>query len=176
VELMIVVGIIGILATVAIPSFSRYVRRSRTVEAMGYLNKMWAGSVSYYTVDYSQNGGTPGPKQFPGAAGSTPGSAAWELAAGDCSCPPNPGYCPGGSTVWSQDPVWLALKFSIPDSHRYMPGYTAVGENNAAEFTAYAQGDLNCNNIRAQFSRHGAVGSTGDVIGQFQPVVTNELE
>lgn len=173
---MIVVGIIGILAAVAIPAFSRYVRRSRTVEAMGYLNKMWAGSVSYYTVDFSQRDGAPRPRQFPGAADSSPGAAAWELASGDCSCPPNPGHCPGGATVWTQDPVWLALKFSIPDAHYYMPGYTAAGQGSSAEFTAYAQADLNCNNIRAMFTRHGVVNSTGDVVGQFQPVVTNELE
>ena len=47
VELMIVVAIIGILAAVAIPAFSKYVKRSRTAEAVGHLNKMWAGSVTY---------------------------------------------------------------------------------------------------------------------------------
>jgi type II secretory pathway pseudopilin PulG len=173
---MIVVAIVGILASVAIPSFSRYLRRARSVEAVGHLNKMWAGSVSYYTVDYSQSTGTPRPRQFPGAAGTTPGAAAWELASGDCSCPPNPGFCLGGSTVWTQDPVWMALKFSIPDPHRFMPGYTAVGEDSSAEFIAYAQADLNCNNIRSTFSRHGLANSTGDVVGQYQPVITNELE
>jgi prepilin-type N-terminal cleavage/methylation domain-containing protein len=51
VELMIVVAIIGILAAVAIPAFSKYVKRSRTAEAVGHLNKMWAGSVTYYETD-----------------------------------------------------------------------------------------------------------------------------
>ena len=51
VELMIVVAIIGILAAEAIPAFSRYVKKSRTTEAFGHLNKLYAGSVVYYETD-----------------------------------------------------------------------------------------------------------------------------
>ena len=35
VELMIVVAIIGILAGIAIPAFSRYIKKSRTAEVPG---------------------------------------------------------------------------------------------------------------------------------------------
>src|SRR4051794_19892162 len=66
VELMIVVAIIGILAAVATPAFSKYVKRSRTAEAVGHLNKMWAGSVTYYETDHTDSSGNAVPKQFPG--------------------------------------------------------------------------------------------------------------
>ena len=39
VELMIVVAIIGIIAAIAIPAFSKYVKKSRTAEVAGFLNK-----------------------------------------------------------------------------------------------------------------------------------------
>ena len=68
VELMIVVAIIGILAAVAIPAFSKYVKRSRTAEAVGHLNKMWAGSVTYYETDHADSSRRLLAKQFPGNA------------------------------------------------------------------------------------------------------------
>ena len=67
---MIVVAIIGILAAVAIPAFSRYVKKSRTTEAFGHLNKMYAGAVTYYETDRVNWDGEPQPKQFPPNAAS----------------------------------------------------------------------------------------------------------
>ena len=115
VELMIVVAIIGILAAVAIPAFSKYVKRSRTAEAVGHLNKMWAGSVTYYETDHSDANGN-------ALAEAVPGQRA-RRAATECGCQ-DVGKCPGGSVKF-QDPVWVGLQFSIPDPHLYMPHYTS---------------------------------------------------
>ena len=48
VELMIVVVILGILAAVAIPAFTRYVKRSKTSEATGNIMKIYQGQLTYY--------------------------------------------------------------------------------------------------------------------------------
>jgi type IV pilus assembly protein PilA len=166
VELMIVVAIIGILAAVAIPAFSKYVKRSRTAEAVGHLNKMWAGSVSYYETDHMDATGNPLAKQF---AGNPPD----ELSS-ECGCQPT-GKCPGGSVKF-QDPQWVGLQFSIPDPHLYMPHYTSKGTASAATFTATATGDLDCNKVVATFARNGAIDGNGDVTGSKAPIITNELE
>jgi prepilin-type N-terminal cleavage/methylation domain-containing protein len=172
VELMIVVAIIGILAGVAIPAFTRYVRRSRTVEAAAHLNKMWAGSVTYYTSDLTGTDadGKPVPlaKQFPGP------TAALEQTSHCCQL--TGGRCPGGSPVWATDPVWLALKFALADAHTYMPAYTGgSGTGTAAQFTAQALGSQGCIKL-ATFTRQGYITAQGDPAGQTQPVVQNELE
>jgi prepilin-type N-terminal cleavage/methylation domain-containing protein len=171
VELMIVVAIIGIIAAIAVPAFSRYIKKSRTAEVAEFLNKEWAGSVTYYMTDFS--GGPTGvlARQFPGPSG------AWELPAqtGDC-CQVGSGRCPGNASVWLSDGVWLALKFSIPDEHTYTPGYSGAGTGTSSQFTAYARGNLNCDAVYAEFSRNGGVSSNGDVYGAYQPTVSHELE
>jgi prepilin-type N-terminal cleavage/methylation domain-containing protein len=168
VELMIVVAIIGILAAIAIPAFSRYVRKARTSEAVGHLNKEWAGSLMYYEADHTVSFGKVLTKEFPGPA------AAW-ASTSECGCLTGT-FCPANNSIWNSDGVWQALNFALPDAHHYMPGYSSSGTGSAALFTAFAKGDLNCNNVLAKFSRNGAINSHGDVTGSQIPSVVNELE
>jgi prepilin-type N-terminal cleavage/methylation domain-containing protein len=168
VEVMIVVAIIGILAAVAVPAFTKYIRKSRTAEAVSHLSKEWAGSLTYYEADHMIGGGTVLTKEFPGP------SATWESTE-ECGCLQG-GACPGGSPIWNTDPVWLALAFSFPDPHHYMPGYSASGLGASAKFTAYSKGDLNCNGRLAEFYRSGEITAQGNVSGDHIPVIVNELE
>jgi Tfp pilus assembly protein PilE len=165
---MIVVAIIGILAAVAVPSFSRYIKKSRTTEALQHLSKEWSGSLTYYESDHMIAGGTMLTKEFPGP------SAAWANAQ-ECGCLTG-GMCPGNNPVWNVDGVWHALNFSFPDPHHFMPGYSATGTGTSAQFTAYSKGDMNCNGTTSEFFRNGTVNNRGDVTGDHIPFIVNELE
>ena len=125
VELMIVVAIIGLLAAIAIPAFSRYVRQARTTEAVGQLNKEWVGSLTYYESEHTVAFGVVLTKEFPGP------SAAWANSS-ECGCLTG-SFCPGNNSIWSSDVVWQALNFSLPDAHHYMPGYSAPGTETAGD-------------------------------------------
>lgn len=172
VELMIVVAIIGLLAAIAVPAFSRYVKKARTAEAAGHLNRLWLGSVTYYETDHflqAATGNTTLPKQFPGPVSEA-------LGDGGPDCCTNPGgKCPANDTGF-EGAVWQALDFAIPDPYSFKPVYRSVGQAGAAVFTAQAIGNQDCDGIRSSFTRIGGIGSSGEVTGGSAPQVVNELE
>lgn len=75
VELMITVMIIGILATIAVPSYQQYVQRARRTEAKAAMMRIMGAQERYFTVNnlYTQD---PKALNYPLCAGSnTTGSA-----------------------------------------------------------------------------------------------------
>jgi prepilin-type N-terminal cleavage/methylation domain-containing protein len=89
IELMIVVAIIGILAAIAIPQYIKYVKRSRTAEALDHVKMIYGALADWYSnpdlgngtflTSISQDDAAPGTRPF---SSHFPAEAAW-IAAGD---------------------------------------------------------------------------------------------
>lgn len=153
VELMIVVVIMGVLAAVALPSFSRYIRRSRTAEAVMNLQRIFAAQITYNNEihERSLSGNFVNAPVLPS---SDPGS----------------GKYPANVALWTASPEWGALGFAIEGSHYFQ--YESPG--NGSGFSVIARGDLDGDSVRSTFTRVGLVVG-GEVQGAPLSVV-NELE
>jgi type IV pilus assembly protein PilA len=159
IELMIVVAIIGILAAVAIPSFVRYVRKSKTMEAVMSIRRMYDGAVAYYVSEHSNKTGAILEQKFPGSAGPTPTSGI------PCANPVRTPVAEWGTAEWG------ALDFAVSDPQRYQYEFADNGQGGAAaRATMFARGDLDCDKASSEFSRtltgmvEGVMGGTGLVI------------
>ena len=159
VELMIVVVILGILAAVAIPAFTRYVKRSKTSEAAGNIAKIYQGELTYYQGALER-----GFSSFVNANTLTPGA--------------DPGSAKFAANIalWNSSTAWTAIGFSLDSAHYYAyacPGSTAVTADGTA-FTAYAIGDLDGDNTNSTYERQGSI-SGGEIQGA-NIGITSELE
>jgi prepilin-type N-terminal cleavage/methylation domain-containing protein len=155
VELMIVVAIIGILAAVAIPSFTRYLRKAKTAEAYEQIEKIANGARVYYMEGQHRKGsGLTVSAQFPVSVALSP---ALPCCSGSIDrCMPN-------SSDWA-DPSWNALHFAMGDPHYYRYELESTGTGASAEFTVRAFGDLDCDTIYSTFERYGWVQIQGNDI------------
>lgn len=167
IEMMIVVAIIGILASIAIPAFMKYIRRAKTTEAVMNLRKLFDSSVAYYESDHQTRGGIPIPHQFPGAnqqLGPSPGTNPCCRGAKD-KCPPAGHPDAPNPNAWN-GAHWQSLNFSVDDPHYFWYQYVSTGVGTQARFTARAMGNLNCNFSFSTFERVGGINpNTGGVIG-----------
>ena len=159
VELMIVVVILGILAAVAIPAFSRYIKRSKTAEASGNIAKIYQGQVTYY----QQSSETATATGFVNASTVTPAGA--PLATG-AKVSANVG-------AWTNSVEWTAIGFSLDGPHYY--GYSCLGDTGStASFSARANGDIDGDGSQSTFERSAFV-ANGELQGR--PLqITSELE
>ena len=152
VELMIVVVILGILAAVAIPAFTRYVKRSKTSEATGNIAKIYQGETAYFNQSSEQSTAT-----FV-SAGPTPTAA------------PTASKYAAQPTNFTSNTGWSQIGFSVDAPLYYQ--YTAFGTVSA--FTARAIGDIDGDTTLSTFDRTALL-TSGEIQGS-QIVITNELE
>ena len=202
---MIVVAIIGILASVAIPAFDKYIRKSKTSEAKTFVKKLYDGARAYYMEpNYGTKTLTPVAPQFPGifgASGGHNGAAATRIgfstgqaiqygAANSCCAVSNfpnaTEKCEPRSSLWDHPVNRIykqALQFSVEDPAYYAysyarlsnPGVTGQPAGLTDGFMASAMGDLDCDGTRSEFAMFGW--ATPDGVGGTSTISKwNELE
>lgn len=154
---------IGILASVAIPAFIKYIRRSKTTEALENIRRLYDMAVVYYDHDHVRADGTIIPPQFPASVSMTPA----DVPCGDRS--------EAQPSDWTE-PTWQALNFAINRPHYYSYQFNSSGEGVGATFTASAFGDLDCDGVFSTFVRSGEVILGNEVRGFGGVYQANELE
>jgi prepilin-type N-terminal cleavage/methylation domain-containing protein len=174
VELMIVVAIIGILAATAIPSFTKYIRRSKTSEALMNIKRMFDSTQTFYNSERADYWGNILPKVFPDDSSTSGG---WKPPYGACcgqtgrKCAPNPGYWTGAT--------WQQLNFGMDDPHYYFYyGWRMSGDGSGVNhvYGVRADGDLNCNGVYANYWRTLTVASDLALRGGSGVTIFNDIE
>lgn len=171
IELMIVVGIIGVLAAIAIPVFVKYLRRSKTSEAEEMLSFMFRAASTYYTQERpgrNARGGTSGSAQcVPASAGPTPATVA---AGGDRRT----------VNFGAASTTWVALDFQVADPLYYIYTFgnsvNACNVLNRAAFTARAEGNLDGDGVSSMFERAAFANTQAEIEGSNGLYILNETE
>ncbi len=154
-----VAATMGILAAVAIPAFVKYIRKSKTVEAVEALHKINLGAKQYYLTDHYDRSGNLMKKAFPPSAPLTPAKVP----------------CKKVTTPASAWKAWEGLHFALTEPHYYAYAFTSAGTGVDATFTARAHGDLDCDGVLSTYEIRGSVNKEGDV-KVLGPIITNEIE
>jgi len=184
IELMIVVAILGILAAIAIPALTKYMRRAKTSEARAQIAKLFDAAKGYFEeehaarggIDFLSQGGGAGsgaPHRCPefnnqanGAAGLTPAQAINCNEGPGGRCVPN-GTGGGSYNIidWNDNTVWNGLNFFQEQPHYFH--YNFVYINDATDgfgtcsFTAQAFADLDDDGTFSTYERSAAADKQG---------------
>jgi len=186
VELMIVVSILGILATIAIPTMNLYVRRVKTSEARVSIAKIFDSTVARFMSDVvtgsdvqelgrgASLGGTvthrcPHPLGQPtgGEATVTPDISLNCNEGPGGRCVPGVGGGPTGyydMTAWNNNRVWSELDFAMEQAHYFHYNYRSSNASvgyGSCQFTAQAFGNLDNDSEFSTFERGGAADQLG---------------
>ena len=164
IELMVVVGILGILAALAIPAFIGYVRRSKTSEATQNLGSMFKFAASYMAQEYSD-------RSLSAITGTYCSVGSDEL---------NPTTPSSRKQHYSGGINARALGFTIADEVYY--GYGLIGTQQcgwssaAPVYTFFAQGDLDGDSVRSTFELAAGTDESRTLRHALGIYITNEIE
>jgi type IV pilus assembly protein PilA len=189
VELMIVVAIVGVLATLGLVGYKRLIASSKTAEAKTNVGAIVKAAVTVYEGESLKN-----ELLGEGAVGTTPTHTLCGTAANRVPATPPAGAKYQPSTVDLQDfntgdpeNGWKCLRYSITQPISYSYGYdkgVGTGLSTATGFEANAFGDIDGDgggtaargaNI-ATFARGGLIRGNGDLVLTTSIATENEAE
>ena len=153
VELMIAVVVLAILSVVAGVSYSKYIRKARTTEAITFLSDIKMKQESYFQtyghyVDTSSSEASHGTSDFyPSPING--GDKKWEIKCPD-DLPAYPGWCSLGSRPTSEtvNYQYVTVGWQAGDAE---PSATYIKNPERRWWYAEARGDLDENNIYSTF-------------------------
>jgi type IV pilus assembly protein PilA len=188
IELMIVVAILGILAAIAIPALTKYMRRSKTSEARVQIAKMFDAASAYFNEEHVERGEVAvigsgatiselAPHRCPYPSGSPTGNNEAGITPNlgtDCNqgpggrCVPSDGGAGAGyynMTLWTDNNVWNGLNFQQEQAHYFHYNFIASNAQSGfgeCQFTAQAFGDLDGDTtLYSTYERAGAADQNG---------------
>jgi prepilin-type N-terminal cleavage/methylation domain-containing protein len=155
IELMVVVAIIGILASVALPAFVEYVKRSKKTEAIIQLNKIGKNAKRAYGESATYPTGTAGPTPTkPGGGG---------CCGGNGTTGKNLNHCAANPMAWAG--VWQALDFEIDEDTLFYYRYSGA----PLSYVAKAIGDFDCDGTEITYVLSGSAVSGNPTFSLTEP-------
>lgn len=171
IELMIVVVIILILATVAYYGYRKWIDKSKETEASLNLKAIYNGAQAFFSEEHAVSATSvatvsrqlPTPKAL-GPVAADSGCCIIAGAGGTEKCAPGAAT----DTTWSVAP-WTQIKFAMDKGHYFGYGYdvtsavptTASTTVNGDAFEAIAYGDLDCDGSQNAWVLGGSVTADG---------------
>jgi prepilin-type N-terminal cleavage/methylation domain-containing protein len=156
IELMIVVAIIGILATVAIPAFMDYMKRAKKTEASLQLDKIGKNAKRQFAETGAYATGTAA--TLPTRPGGPGGCCGGTLS----------NHCAANPAAFNSDPVWRQVDFQIDEPSLFYYDYNGASP---IAFTAKATGDLDCDGVEIVYTLTGTATNGNPAVTLTEPPV-----